>query len=149
MEAKAERTSTTKLKFLREAIAGTQEDFTKGSLSRGIALLAIPTILEMAMESTFGVVDAFWVARLGADAMAAVGLTESLVVLIFSIALGLSMAATATVARRMGEKDHEGASVAAVQSIGFGMLVALAMGVAGARFAPRLLGLMGAAPDVI
>src|SRR5215813_13919123 len=100
--------------FLREALEGTHQDFTQGSLSRGIALLAIPTVLEMAMEATFGLVDAFWVAKLGADSMAAVGLTESLIVLLFSIALGLAMAATATVARRIGEKDTEGASVAAV-----------------------------------
>src|SRR5213082_3199458 len=125
--------------FLREALAGGEQDFTRGSLSRGIALLAIPTILEMAMESTFGIVDAFWVAHLGSDAMAGVGLTESLVVLIFAVSLGLSMAATATVARRIGEKDHEGASIAAVQAIGFGLVVALAMGIAGARFAPQLL----------
>ena len=116
MQASTETGRTGKIQFLREAIAGTHQDFTEGSLTRGIALLAIPTILEMAMESTFGLVDAFWVAHLGADAMAAVGLTESLVVLIFAIALGLSMAATATVARRIGEKDHEGASLAAVQA---------------------------------
>src|SRR5450432_683751 len=149
MEASTQRTRNTKLEFLREAIAGTHQDFTEGSLSRGIALLAIPTVLEMAMESTFGVVDAFWVARLGSDAMAAVGLTEALVVLIFSIALGLSMAATATVARRIGEKDNEGASIAAVQAIGFGILVAIVMGIAGAHFAPQLLGLMNATPGMI
>src|SRR6266571_1101609 len=90
-----------KWQFLREALSGTSQDFTEGSLSRGIALLAIPTILEMAMESTFGVVDAFWVARLGADSMAAVGLTEAVVVLVFAVALGLAMAATATIARRI------------------------------------------------
>src|SRR5579872_6591447 len=112
--------------ILREALASTHQDFTEGSLSRGIALLAIPTVLEMAMESTFGLVDAFWVAHLGSDAMAAVGLTESLVVLIFSIALGLSMAATATVARRIGEKDPEGASIAAVQAIGCGIVISIA-----------------------
>jgi putative MATE family efflux protein len=149
MQTSTETAHTGKLQFLREAIAGTHQDFTEGSLSRGIALLAIPTILEMAMESTFGLVDAFWVAHLGADAMAAVGLTESLVVLIFAIALGLSMAATATVARRIGEKDHEGASIAAVQAIGFGILVALALGIAGAWMAPWLLGLMQAEPGVI
>src|SRR5215468_8947272 len=121
-----------KRNFLKEALAGTEQDFTQGSLSRGIALLAIPTVLEMVMESTFGIVDAFWVARLGADAIAAVGLTESLVVLIFSIALGLSMAATASVARRIGEKDPEGASIAAVQAIGCGVLVAILTGIGGA-----------------
>jgi len=149
MQASTETARTGKIQFLREAIAGTHQDFTEGSLSRGIALLAIPTILEMAMESTFGLVDAFWVAHLGADAMAAVGLTESLVVLIFAIALGLSMAATATVARRIGEKDPEGASIAAVQAIGFGILVAIALGIAGAWSAPSLLGLMNASPGVV
>jgi Na+-driven multidrug efflux pump len=109
-----------KWRFLREALAGTTQDFTQGSLTRGIALLAIPTILEMVMESTFGVVDAFWVARLGPDAMAAVGLTEAVIVIVFAIAMGLATAATATVARRIGEHDPEGASVAAVQAIGGG-----------------------------
>src|ERR1043166_6880883 len=112
-------------RFLREALAGTQQVFTEGSLHRGIALLAIPTVLEMAMESTFGIVDAFWVAGLGFNAMAAVGITEALIVLIFSVALGLSMAATATVARRIGEKDSEGASIAAVQAIGCDFIVSL------------------------
>src|SRR5581483_11614299 len=132
--------------FLREALGGTQQDFTEGSLTRGIALLAVPTVLEMIMESTFGIVDAFWVAKLGADAIAAVGLTESMVVLIFSIALGLSMAATATVARRIGEKDPEGASVAAVQAIGCGVLASLLTGIAGACLAPQLLAFMHATP---
>src|SRR3954469_23394896 len=127
--------------LLREAITGTEQDFTEGSLTRGIALLAIPTILEMVMESGFGVVDSFWVARLGADAMAATGLTESVVVLVWTIAIGLAMAATATVARRIGEKDPEGASVAAVQSIGMGIAAGIAVGILGACFAPQLLGL--------
>ncbi len=137
------------LQLLREAITGTDQDFTKGSISRGIALLAIPTVLEMAMESTFGMVDAFWVGRLGAAALATVGLTESLVVLIFSIAMGLSMAATATVARRIGEKDPEGASIAAVQTIFCGVILAVVLGAIGACFAPQLLGLMHAEPEVI
>jgi len=135
--------------FLREALGGTEQDFTQGSLTRGIALLAVPTVLEMMMESTFGIVDAFWVAKLGADAIAAVGLTESMVVLIFSIALGLSMAATATVARRIGEKDPEGASIAAVQAIGCGLLASALTGIAGAWFAPQLLAFMHATPGVI
>jgi putative MATE family efflux protein len=134
---------------IREALRGTDHDLTEGSLSRGIALLAIPTMLEMGMESTFGIVDAFWVSGLGANAMAAVGLTEALVALVFSLALGLSMAASATVARRIGEKDPEGAAVAAVQGIGCGMAVALATGAAGAWFAPGLLRLMHAPEDVV
>lgn len=135
--------------FLREALAGTEQDFTTGSLTRGIALLAVPTVLEMIMESTFGIVDAFWVAKLGADAIAAVGLTESLVILIFSIALGLSMAATATVARRIGEKDPEGAAIAAIQAIGCGFLASAITGTAGALLAPRLLAWMHGSPGVI
>src|SRR5258707_14654059 len=111
MEAATQPPRSSVWQVLRESLAGSHQDFTEGSLSRGIALLAIPTILEMAMESTFALVDAFWVMKLGSDAMASVGLTESLIVLIFSIALGLSMAATATVARRIGEKDPEGASI--------------------------------------
>src|SRR5450759_1643801 len=136
-------------RFLREALAGTTQDFTQGSLTRGIALLAIPTILEMVMESTFGVVDAFWVARLGPDAMAAVGLTEAVVVLVFAIAMGLATAATATVARRIGEHDAEGASVAAVQAIGAGAVLAILMGAECNAFAPRLLAFMHATPSVI
>jgi len=147
--AKREFSKKAKRGFLREALTGTEQDFTEGSLTRGIALLAVPTVLEMVMESTFGIVDAFWVARLGADAIAAVGLTESLVILIFSIALGLSMAATATVARRIGEKDPEGASIAAVQAIGVGVIVAILTGIAGALFAPQLLGWMHGSPEVI
>lgn len=149
MQAAAQEVPTGKWKLLREALAGTAQDFTEGSLSRGIALLAIPTMFEMAMESTFGLVDAFWVSRLGADAMAAVGLTESLIVLVFSVAIGFSMAATATVARRIGEKDPEGASIAAVQAIGCGVVVSAITGIGGALFAPQLLALMHADAGVI
>ncbi len=135
--------------LLKEALSGTDQDFTEGSLSRGIALLAIPTVLEMMMESTFAVVDAFWVARLGANAMAATGLTEAVVVLVYAIAIGLAMAASATVARRIGEKDPDGASVTAVQSIALGILAGVLMGIGGGLFAPQLLGLMHAEPAVI
>jgi putative MATE family efflux protein len=141
--------SQPKWRFLREALSGTTQDFTQGSLTRGIALLAIPTILEMVMESTFGLVDAFWVARLGADAMAAVGLTEAVIVLVFAVAMGLAMAATATVARRIGEHDPEGASIAAVQAVGSGALIAILLGIVGYTFAPRLLAFMHAEQAVI
>ncbi|HLH17180.1 MAG TPA: MATE family efflux transporter [Bryobacteraceae bacterium] len=135
--------------FLREALAGTSQDFTQGSLSRGIALLALPTMLEMAMESTFAIVDAFWVARLGTDAVAAVGITEAMVILVFSIGIGLSMAAGAMVARRIGEHDPEGAAVAAAQAIAAGVAISAVTGTLGAVFAPRLLALMDASPAVI
>jgi len=134
---------------LREAIAGSQQDFTEGSLGRAILLLAVPMVMEMSMESLFGILDVFFVARLGSDAVATVGVTESLLLLIFALALGLSMSTTAMVARRIGEKDPQAAAVAAVQAIWLGLLVAVPSGIAGALLAPRLLGAMGAPPGVV
>ena len=97
---------------VRESLRGSHQDYTEGTLDRAILLLAVPMILEMAMESLFGVVDAFFVSSLGTEAVAAVALTESLLSILFGVAIGLSMAATAMVARRIGEKDPAGASVA-------------------------------------
>lgn len=134
---------------VREAIRGSDQDFTTGSINRAILLLAIPMVLEMAMESLFAVVDVFWVAHLGPNAVATVGLTESMIILVASVALGLSLSTTAMVARRVGEKDHEGAAVAAVQAIAIGLLVALAVGVIGVAEGPALLRLMGAPPDMV
>jgi putative MATE family efflux protein len=134
---------------LREAIRGTQQDFTQGSMGRAIVLLSVPTILEMSMESVFGIVDVFWVASLGPDAVAAVGLTEGLLTLIFAAAMGLCMGTTAMVARRIGEKDASGAAVAAVQSILLGLLISLPIGLGGALFAPHLFRWMGASPEVV
>jgi len=134
---------------LREAIIGTQEDFTEGNIGRAIMLLAIPMVLEMAMESVFGVVDVFFVARLGPDAIATVGLTESVLTLIFAIAMGLSMATTALVARRIGEKNPAGASVAAAQAIIVGIVMSLPIGVVGFLFAPTLLRLMGGSAGLV
>jgi Na+-driven multidrug efflux pump len=108
---------------IREAIRGSHQDFTTGSLNRAILLLAIPMVLEMVLESLFAVVDVFWVGRLGADAVATVGLTESLLSLVFAVGLGLSLSTTAMVARRIGEKDPEGAAVAGVQAIAIGLAV--------------------------
>src|SRR5580700_2795711 len=130
--------------LVREALAGSNRDFTEGSLRRSIVVLAIPMILEMIMESLFGVVDMFFVARLGVDSLATVALTESLLVLVFGISMGLSMATTAFVARRIGEKDPEGAAVGAVQAIAVGLLLAVLVGAAGIFYAPNLLGIMGA-----
>ncbi len=134
---------------MREAVCGTQRDFTEGSLRRAIVLLSVPTILEMSGESLFGIVDVFWIASLGPDAMAAVGLTEGLLTLIFAAAMGLCMGTTAMVARRIGEKDPAGAAVAAVQSIALGLLVSVPIGALGVLYAPQLFRLMGASPSVI
>lgn len=134
--------------MLREALFGTRQDFTEGNLNRAIVLLAIPMILEMAMESLFGIVDVFFVARLGANAISTVGLTESLLTLIFGVAIGLSMATTAFVARRIGEKDSEGAANCAVQSIILGVIVSAIVGAIGIAKAAQLLHMMGATPAI-
>lgn len=134
---------------IREALRGSHQDYTAGSLNRAILLLAIPMVLEMVLESLFAVVDVFWVSRLGSNAIATVGLTESVLTLVFAVGLGLGMSTTAMVARRIGEKDADGAAVAAVQAIFLGLIGSLAMGVPFFIFAPRLLALMGASPQII
>jgi len=106
-------------------------------------------VLEMVLESLFAVVDVFWVGRLGADAVATVGLTESMLSLVFAVGIGLSLSTTAMVARRIGEKDHEGAAVAAVQAIILGLIVSLAIGLPCLVYASRLLQLMGASSQII
>jgi len=135
--------------LLREAVGGSEQDFTKGSINRAIVLLSVPMILEMMMESLFGVVNILYVARLGAESIATVGLTESMLTIIFGIAMGLSMATTATVARRTGEGDTEGAAVAAVQAIMLGVLTSLPVAVVGVVYAPALLRVMGAEAGVV
>ncbi|HXJ61377.1 MAG TPA: MATE family efflux transporter [Verrucomicrobiae bacterium] len=134
---------------VREALRGTRQDFTEVPIGRAILLLAVPMILEMAMESLFAIVDIFWVSRLGADAVASVGLTEAMLTLIYTVAMGLSIGATATVARRIGEKEPDQAARAAVQVIILGFCLSLYIGALGAVLAPRLLELMGATPAVI
>jgi putative MATE family efflux protein len=134
---------------IKEALRGSHQDYTTGSLNRSILLLAIPMVLEMVLESLFAVVDVFWVSRLGADAIATVGLTESVLTLVFAVGMGLGMSTTAMVARRIGEKDKDGAAVSAVQAVFLGLIVSLALGVPFFVFAPRLLTLMGASPTII
>jgi putative MATE family efflux protein len=134
---------------LREAIRGSHQDYTQGSLNRAILLLAVPMVLEMVLESLFAVVDVFWVGRLGANAVATVGLTESLLSLVFAVSIGLGMSTTAMVARRIGEKDPEGAAIAAVQAVALGLLVSLAIGVPCWIWASQLLRLMGASPEIV
>jgi putative MATE family efflux protein len=134
---------------IREAVRGSHQDYTTGNLNRAILLLAIPMVLEMVLESLFAVVDVFWVARLGSNAVATVGLTESMLTLIFAVALGLGMSTTAMVARRIGEKDREGAAVASVQAIGLGIVASVIMGLPCLFLARTLLCLMGASQEVV
>jgi len=134
---------------VREAVRGSRQDYTEAPIGRAVILLAVPMVLEMMMESVFAVTDIFFVGRLGADAVATVGITESLMTLIYAVAIGLSIGATATVARRIGEKDPEDAARAAVQAIALGVAGALLIGGTGVVFAPNLLRLMGASDDVI
>lgn len=134
---------------IREALRGSHQDFTAGNLNRAIMLLAIPMVLEMVLESLFAVVDVFWVGRLGADAVATVGLTESLLSLVIAVGFGLGLSTTAMVARRIGEKDPQDAAVAGVQAIILGLFTSLAIGVPCWIYAPRLLQLMGASPQIV
>lgn len=133
---------------VRDALRGHQHDYTDAPLGKAILLLAVPMVLEMCMESLFGIVDIFWVARLGADAAAAVGITESIMTIVYAIALGVSMSATAMIARRIGEKEPERAAQAAAQTILLGMALSLLIAVPSAIHAGRLLELMGATPQV-
>ena len=134
---------------IREAVRGSHQDFTAGNLNRAILLLAIPMVLEMVLESLFAVVDVFWVGRVGANAVATVGLTESLMLLIFAIGMGLSLSTTAMVARRIGEKDPEDAAVAGVQAIFLGLAISVLVGIPALIFAPDLLQLMGASGEIV
>src|SRR6058998_1743457 len=134
---------------VRDALRGGHHDYTSGPLGRAIVLLAIPMVAEMIMESLFAVWDVYWVGRVGPAAQATVGLTESLLTLIYTAAMGLSIGVTAMVARRIGERNLEGAAEAAVQGIALGVIVAVVTGAIGVAFAPRLLALMGASPEVL
>ena len=134
---------------MREALRGSHQDYTEGPIGRAILLLAVPMVLEMVMESLFAVVDVFFVSKLGASAVATVGLTESMLALIYTVAMGLSIGVTAMVARRTGEREPDRAAVTAVQAIALGVIVAGLLGGPGAFFAGDLLRIMGATPDVV
>jgi putative MATE family efflux protein len=134
---------------IKEALRGSHQDYTTGSLNRSILLLAIPMVLEMVLESLFAVVDVFWVSRLGANAIATVGLTESVLSIVFSVGIGLGMSTTAMVARRIGEKDPDGAAIAAVQAIFLGLIASVVMGLPFFILAPKLLAAMGASPALV
>ncbi len=135
--------------LFREGLRGSERDFTQGAVGPALVVLAIPMVLEMCMESLFAVVDVFFVSQLGADAVAAVGLTEAMLTIVYSVAMGLVIGATAVVSRRIGERDPEGAAVAAVQVIALGLLLSASLGVIGVTFARPLLGLMGASEAVL
>src|SRR5688500_2099915 len=134
---------------IKDALRGAHHDYTEGPIGRSVFLLAVPMVLETVMESVFAVVDVFFVSRLGADAVATVGLTESMMILIYSMAMGLGIGATATVARRIGERDNEGASHAAAQAILLGIAISVVLGVIGVILAPTLLRVMGGSPGVL
>jgi putative MATE family efflux protein len=133
---------------VRAALAGQHRDYTRGSLGRAILALAIPMVLEMSMQALFAVFDVFFVGRLGSDAVSIVGLTDSLLSLVFAVGIGLSMGATAMVARRIGEGSPERASEAAAQAIALGVLLSIPIAIVGVVFAPQLLGLMGAGAEL-
>ena len=131
------------------AITGKETEFTTGSIRKAVFMLSIPMILEMMMESIFAIVDIAYVSRVSVNAVATIGLTESVITLVYAIAIGLSMAATAVVARRVGEKDIKGARQAAMQAILLGIAVAVSIGVVGFLYSKEILALMGGEPDLI
>jgi putative MATE family efflux protein len=135
--------------LVRESLAGSRRDLTVMPLGRAILLLAVPMVLEMVMESVFAVADIFWVSKLGADAVATVGLTESLLTIVYAVSMGLAMGVGAVVARRTGAKDSSGAGRAAAQAILLGLGLSVVVGAIGVFFAPRLLAVLGASPGVL
>jgi putative MATE family efflux protein len=135
--------------LVREALAGSRRDLTSESLGRAILLLAVPMVLEMVMESIFAVADIFWVSKLGADAVAVAGMTETLMTVLYTLAMGLAMGTGAVVARRTGGKDPDGAARGAVQAIILGVVASAVIGLAGALAGPRLLAFMGGSPAVV
>ena len=136
--------------LFKQAVSGKEQDYTQGSIRRAVFLLAVPMILEMCMESVFAVVDIFFVGRLGKnEAVSTVVLTESVLTIVYSLAIGLSMAATAMVARRIGEKDPKAAAKAGMQSLMLALLITVIISVAGLFFAPEILKLMGASAETI
>jgi putative MATE family efflux protein len=140
---------TSLLSVIKLSLNGEQQDYTKGSIRKAVFLLAIPMILELSLESVFALVDMFFVGKLGQNAIATVGLTESVITIVYSLAIGLSVGATAIVARRIGEKDPEAAAHAGAQSLIIAMLVTLVLSILGVIFAGNILSLMGANPEVV
>jgi putative MATE family efflux protein len=137
------------LDTIRASINGEEKQYTSGSIRKAIVLLSIPMILEMVMESLFAIVDVFFVSKVGVNAVTTVGLTESVITIIYSLAWGISMAATAMVSRRIGEKNPEAAANAATQAIILTLIIGITLGIAGVIFAGDILSMMGASPDVL
>ncbi len=135
--------------LLRESLAGREHDYTTETIGRAVVLLAVPMVLEMLMESVFAVTDMWFVSRLGVDAVATVGLTEAVITIVYAVAVGLSMSATAMVARRIGEKNKDAAAEAAVQAVGLSLCLSLLIAVPGGLFAADLLRLMGGSPELV
>src|SRR5690348_7650358 len=133
--------------IFRRALRGEEHDYTLGSISETVVLLAVPMILELSLESVFAVVDMFFVSKLGQNAIATVGLTEAVVTIVYSIAIGISTGATAIVARRIGEKNPDAAAHAGAQSLILALLASLFIGVSGVIFAGDILRLMGASAE--
>jgi len=140
---------TSLVQLFKQAIKGDTKDFTQGSIGKAAFLLAVPMVLEMVMESIFAITDIFFVSGLGADAIAVVGLTEAVLTLLYAIAIGLSMAVTATIARRIGEKDVKKANEVAGQTLWLGMFVAVFVGFIGLNYAEDILALMGASDSIL
>lgn len=137
------------IRIIRLSLNGEEQDYTTGNIRRAVFLLAIPMILELSLESVFAVVDMFFVGKLGENAIATVGLTESVISLVYSLAIGISTAATAVVARRVGEKDPRAASHAGAQAIIVAIAGTLMISLAGSWYAPEILQLMGASKEVV
>ena len=137
------------IQLFKQALRGDLHDYTEGSIPKAVFLLSIPMILELSLESVFAVVDIFFVSKLGPNAIATVGLTESVITLIYSLAIGLSTAATAVVARRIGEKNPEAASQTGVQALIIALIISIIISILGLIFAGDLLRLMNASDDVV
>jgi putative MATE family efflux protein len=137
------------IKLIKQSLSGVEYDYTQGNIKKAIILLAIPMILELSLESVFAVVDIFFVGKLGKNAIATVGLTELSITIVYSVAMGLSTAATAVVARRIGEKNPDGAAHAGMQSLLIAMIITVIVSLLGIVFAPDILKLMGAQPEVV
>ena len=148
----SENNQTTKqniFSLFKDAVLGKQQDFTKGSIKKAIFMLAIPMILEMLMESIFALVDIIYVSQVSVNAVATVGLTESVLTLVYAVAIGLSMAATAVVARRIGEKDSVGANQATVQVLFLGIVISIFISLFGILYPKEILSLMGGESSLI